>query len=431
MKTETGRGSRRPIRALADGRVRLAEGPVIARLLFSGDLCPINRVERMLTSGDITRAFGDTMELFAAADLAVVNLEAPLCRKEAPIRKCGPNFRADPRTARSLAAAGVDVCCLANNHVMDQGAAGLRWTLAALDSAGLRHVGAGPDQTAAGGPLRIEIRGIWLALLNFGIVEGAAPMEGPGAARLEAAAVLRATAAAAETGSLTIAVLHAGREEVPLPSPQMRDLCRGLVEAGAAAVVCHHPHVPQGIEFHRNRPIAYSLGNFLFDWHEPEPHTDSGFLLELGVSRRDVVELAVHPFRKSAAGGAGLLRGRDRAEWLRFLRDLSEPLADERLMVRLWKEQCRMQLGAGYPNRLKRLAGLFSPDAGERMRAGLTMLNLLRGFEHNEVLQEALTARVTGDGKSDRGARRILEGLDRRLRAFGAPGGRDRKEELA
>jgi hypothetical protein len=36
-----------------------------------------------------------------------------------------------------------------------------------------------------------------------------------------------------------------------------------MIEAGADAVVGHGPHVLRGIEFYRDRPIVYSLGNFL------------------------------------------------------------------------------------------------------------------------------------------------------------------------
>ncbi len=411
------------------GRQQLGARRPELRAIFTGDLCPIHRVERMLAAGDLAGAFGDTLGLFAAADLAVVNLEAPLCRARSPIAKCGPNFRSDPRVAGALAAAGVDVCCLANNHMMDQGAAGLRGTLAALDAAGLKHVGAGPDQAAAGGPLVVRAGGLRVALLNFAIVEGALRADGPGAARIDVLAARRAAVRAGEGGALVIPVLHAGREEVLFPSPGLRSLCRELVEAGAAAVVCHHPHVPQGIELWRGRPIAYSLGNFLFDWPEPEAHTDSSFLLELGLSRGGVVELAVHPFRKGPSGGAELLEGRERAAWLGFLGDISRPLGDERLMKRLWAEQCRPQLDAWYVRRLERAANLQSTSAAERRRAEVTILNLMEDLEHGEVVKQALRERTTGGERVDRVARRTLDGLNCRLRALAVPAADRRKKQ--
>jgi poly-gamma-glutamate synthesis protein (capsule biosynthesis protein) len=401
-----------------EGRVNLSEEEARARVLFVGDLCPINRVQTMLLAGDVAGAFGDTRELFRQSDLTVVNLEAPLCALEAPIAKLGPNFRADPEVARALAAVPVHAACLANNHVTDQGDAGLAETLAALDDAGIGHVGAGPDQNRAGGPLRLEASGVRLALLDFAVVEGAIPREGPGAARIDHLVVRRAVAEAAADGAVVIPSLHAGKEGVLFPSPGLQALCRELVEAGAAAVICHHPHVPQGIELYRGRPIAYSLGNFLFDWPEPEMETDSSFLLELGLGAAGVAEFSIHPFRKSAGGGAELLRGEARADYLKFIAELSAPLTQEERLSALWREQCRALLDSWYKPRLARGALLDSDDPAERRRAGLTFLNLMENDEHGAVLKQALLDEVTGRAAPDEDARRELDALVDRLKSF-------------
>ena len=36
------------------------------------------------------------------------------------------------------------------------------------------------------------------------------------------------------------------------------------MDSGADLILGHHSHTPQGIEIYRDRPIIYSLGNFLF-----------------------------------------------------------------------------------------------------------------------------------------------------------------------
>ena len=69
--------------------------------------------------------------------------------------------------------------------------------------------------------------------------------------------------------------MHAGGESgdvlrVPFQMEEFRGEQRGdvalfarsMVEAGADLVFGHGPHVPRGIEIHRERLIAYSLGNF-------------------------------------------------------------------------------------------------------------------------------------------------------------------------
>jgi poly-gamma-glutamate synthesis protein (capsule biosynthesis protein) len=84
-------------------------------------------------------------------DARIVNLETSITRSEDFLPK-GINYRGSPENARCLAAAGIDCCTLANNHVLDWGRAGLVDTLATLDALGIRHAGAGRDDAAAARP---------------------------------------------------------------------------------------------------------------------------------------------------------------------------------------------------------------------------------------------------------------------------------------
>ena len=60
-------------------------------------------------------------------------------------------------------------------------------------------------------------------------------------------------------------ISHGGLEYMNLPLPEWRDRYRELIDLGADAVIGSHPHVPQGVEVYKNKPICYSLGNFYFD----------------------------------------------------------------------------------------------------------------------------------------------------------------------
>lgn len=387
------------------------------KLLFSGDLCVSNRVARMLANDDVAGAFGDTRHCFAESDIAIVNLESPLSQSQRPLAKLGPNFQGPPAAARALKSAGIDVCCLANNHILDYGETGLAQTLRHLKAAGLRHTGAAMNPKKADAPLRIQARGIRIALINAAIVEGALPLDACSVARLDPLALRRAVARERKRTDIVIPVLHAGREEVLVPSPGLQALARELVEAGAAAVVCHHPHTPQGIETYRGCPIAYSLGNFLFDWPDPEPHTDTAFLLELHLSNTGVSGMRLHPFRKSATGGAELLRGAEKQAYLQFVRDLSTPLRRPDEFRGLWREQCRPQLSAYYAKRLARGADVLTRDADARLKAQLTFLNVMEDLEHGETIKEALRAEALGL-KRNRQARRQLDAWRERLVGF-------------
>ena len=45
-----------------------------------------------------------------------------------------------------------------------------------------------------------------------------------------------------------------------------------VIDYGADAVLGSHPHVTQGIEMYKGKPIFYSLGNFIFDMSNSATH---------------------------------------------------------------------------------------------------------------------------------------------------------------
>jgi len=82
--------------------------------------------------------------------------------------------------------------------------------------------------------------------------------------------------------------MHWGWELNPRPTERQRQLARTMIDAGADAVVGGHPHVTQGVEIFRGKPIVYSLGNFLFDGFD-QPEGRLGWVLRLTVDRGGVV----------------------------------------------------------------------------------------------------------------------------------------------
>ena len=87
--------------------------------------------------------------MFRAASLVIANLECPLIDKPTPISKTGPVFGEDSASINGIRAAGIDVLCLANNHILDHGAEGLENTLAVCAKAGVSTVGAGANLASA------------------------------------------------------------------------------------------------------------------------------------------------------------------------------------------------------------------------------------------------------------------------------------------
>lgn len=68
-------------------------------LLLLGDLCPTEMTRELYEEGDIDTLFTDTLELFDANDVKILNLECAITESTNAIKKFGPNLSAVPNTA--------------------------------------------------------------------------------------------------------------------------------------------------------------------------------------------------------------------------------------------------------------------------------------------------------------------------------------------
>jgi len=254
--------------------------------------------------------FEQVAAVLREADIAFANLEVPITADGVPAQK-DYVFRAPPAAVDGLDGAGLDIVSLANNHVLDYGVVGLEDTLAALDRAGIAAAGAGEDEAAARRPAVLSVEGLRVAFLGyvqvpddsvsgFGEDELAAGPDRPGAAWARREAVVADVEAAAQQADLVVVSLHAGSEYREEPSTVQRELAHAAVDAGADVVLGHHPHVLQGIERYRGALIAYSLGNFVFDFDEtdyvhPGLPSAQSLILKVTLGRQGVSEFELLP----------------------------------------------------------------------------------------------------------------------------------------
>ena len=59
-----------------------------------------------------------------------------------------------------------------------------------------------------------------------------------------------------------LVTIHWNYEFERYPQPADREFCHFLINNGVDAVFGHHPHIIQGFEIYKKKPIFYSLGNF-------------------------------------------------------------------------------------------------------------------------------------------------------------------------
>ena len=245
------------------------------RIVFVGDLNFGRSLARNYIfegrSAEILAGVGDRLR---AADIAVGNLESILLERGRHADTTNSPVFAGPQAEgiAILQDAGFDVLGNANNHAWDFGRAGLIENLAHLDSAGIAHAGTGPTLGTAWRPVVVRAKDWTIAFFSLTAIFNYEDLTVVGhAAECCVAwadtllAAQRFTAVRDSVGAdLVIAYVHAGMEYRPVPEPDVVIRFRALIRAGADAVIGHHPHVPQGIEYLDGKPIVYSLGNFVF-----------------------------------------------------------------------------------------------------------------------------------------------------------------------
>jgi|AntDeeMinimDraft_6_1070357.scaffolds.fasta_scaffold00206_14 poly-gamma-glutamate synthesis protein (capsule biosynthesis protein) len=329
------------------------------RIGFTGDVMLGRLVDDRQRSRSVNAVWGNVLGRLHKLDGLVINLECVLSTRGREWQRTHRpfHFRADPEWAiPALERAGVDICALANNHVLDYEEVALWDTMEALDETGIAHAGAGEtidealepairtvggssagdDEPNAGGDSGLDV-----AVVSFtdNTPEYAADEESPGTARIEIdiddsdtrRLVSDALERARETNpDLLVASLHWGPNMVTEPPESFREFGRWLIEDGVDIVHGHSAHVFQGIEVHEGRPIVYDAGDFVDDYRvDDELRNDRSFLFVLAVTPDgQPTELRLHPteiddcvVREASPAAAAWSRER--------MRELSKPFGTE------------------------------------------------------------------------------------------------------
>ena len=247
--------------------------------------------------------FARAAALLKGADFSIGNLECPVATGGAAVSKVY-TFRAAPSTL-PLLRQHFDAVSVANNHSGDYGPEAFRETLEHLAAAHLPYFGGGHDLREAHAPLLLQKRGLTIALLGYDEYHPrsfeAAP-DHPGVAWAEEEQIIWDMARARRAGAnVVLPFFHWGWENEPGPSARQRELAHALIDAGADAVIGAHPHVTQGAEMYRGKPIVYSLGNFVFDLLD-RPENEKGWILQLVVDRSGVTRFSTSAVRIDAEG---------------------------------------------------------------------------------------------------------------------------------
>lgn len=243
--------------------------------------------------------FRGCREALAGGHVVFAQLETTITDRGAMAPNARLAMRAPPSMAAACREAGIDVMSLAGNHCLDWGYEGLSDTLRHVREAGMLACGAGATLDDARRPAILAHGDLNVAFIarNSILPEGYAAMANrAGCAPLRAHTVYEAIehdqpgtpprtlsfphrgdldalladiAAARVRADVVIVSLHWGVHMIPaVIAGYQRIVAHAAIEAGAHAILGHHPHILKGVEFHRGAPIFYSLGNFAIE----QPH---------------------------------------------------------------------------------------------------------------------------------------------------------------
>lgn len=231
---------------------------------------------------DFSYIWGDALDELEreAPDSSIINLETSITVSEDYWRDKGINYRMHPKNIPAIAAAKIDVCVLANNHVLDWGYSGLIETLKILKDANVKAVGAGQSLKEAASPAVLEVEGKGrLIVFSFGLPTSGIPLTWVASKTKPGVNLLldlsnktlrhieRQVGEVKHRGDIVIASIHWGGNWGFAIAPEQIEFAHNLIDrAGVDLIHGHSSHHVKGIEVYRGKLVLYGCGDFLDDY---------------------------------------------------------------------------------------------------------------------------------------------------------------------
>ena len=253
-------------------------------LVAVGDLLCHNAIlDQGRREGSFDFLFAHLSARLTSADLAVLNQESVLVSEPGRV-SAFPPFGAPLALGQAVADAPFGAVTLANNHALDQGAAGLQDTKTFYARTGVAVLGSGGACTI------IEKNSVHLALLNYTYGTDGHPLpERDAVSLLDDEARIRRELRAARSEADALAVfVHWGTEYAAAPDGEQRRWAQLFADEGADLVIGTHPHVLQGVEklsgdSGHETVVFWSLGNFVSNQQSAE--TNLGGLARVRIEK--------------------------------------------------------------------------------------------------------------------------------------------------
>jgi len=253
-------------------------------ILVFGDMMLDRSVRQKINENGAEYPFEPIKDLLFGNDIVVANAEGPFTSlnsitlgvKDAPL-----TFTFDQSLLSVLKNLGFTLLGQANNHTLNFGISGFNQSTTSITNSGLNYFG--DPQNKNINLYSKEINGEKIAFIAFN------EFSYQGLENITAA-----IKEAKNNFSYLIVYPHWGEEYNPSFTPSQQKMAHAFIDAGANVVIGTHPHVIEPIEIYNNKPIFYSIGNFIFDQSQTGP-TSEGLAIRILLEKKSV-RYELNPF---------------------------------------------------------------------------------------------------------------------------------------
>ncbi len=240
-------------------------------IVMVGDMMFDRHVRKLMDANGVDYPFE---KIHFDADIVVGNLEGTITENESVATNKNLRFTFDPKVADLLKRNNFTAVSLANNHSRDFGYKGYTTTIDFLTKVGIGYFGDWENYDNLS--YIKEIKGKKVEFIGFHEFS-----------YRNFERVLATVASS--TADFTVVFPHWGVEYEKEPSTLQKNWAHKFIDAGADAVIGAHPHITQTIEWYKEKPIVYSMGNFIFDQYANDD-LKTGTMVKITLDEKPVYE---------------------------------------------------------------------------------------------------------------------------------------------
>lgn len=383
------------------------------RIVIGADIVPTNNNIEFFCEGDVSKLLDEgVVEVLNSYDYRVCNLETPLCDRLTPIHKCGSNHITPTAAIEAVNQISVDLCAMANNHIMDQGIEGLVSTIKTLERYNINYCGVGNSINEANEIHIFEQNGEKVGVFNCAEHEfSIAGEKKPGANPYDPVFSFDFVSEKKKSVDYLIVLFHGGKEYYQYPSPNLQKACRKFVEKGADLVICQHSHCIGIEEKYQKGTIVYGQGNFIF-YDESNQLGKNSLLIGVDTLNNSI---SYHPIVYKER--VSLANKQESEEILNAFYFRSQKAEDGDFLKKEYKkfayekseEYIKILMGKKARSLFSRVLnkftfGIFNKYLVGRMydnQSLITILNCVKCEAHNELMIEGLEQRCKATGQKN------------------------------